>query len=223
MKKIILAAFIVLLTLGFISTSLKGTTTQTKDSDINVEDSHVSDVLTFDEIVKEIANDNEILVKDAQNQMIQISKNDTISLQDLSNDEIVSVLASKTYRIVSTKFTVTSAYKPTIKVYCETAEGENDWEIVKVSNVGMNRTYNNVSKEFNGDIYANLENSNTIYWIVNGDFYNNGTTIFSKGVDDEESEFSGKFNASNAENFYAYCYKDGRYKKTENLFSKTDF
>ncbi len=75
----------------------------------------------------------------------------------------------------------------------------------------MDRNYKGISKQFGGTVYTNLEDSNRIYYIVEGDFYNNGTTMGGGSIKIGVGEgSSAEFHASNATNFYAYCYKDGR-------------
>lgn len=39
----------------------------------------------------------------------------------------------------------------------------------------MNRVYNGLSKKYAGKFYMNLEDPNRIHYILDGDFYNNGT------------------------------------------------
>lgn len=86
-------------------------------------------------------------------------------------------------------------------------------EFIKILNANINRNYNGVSKQFGGTLYYNLENSKTIYWDVNGDFYNNGTTTAGGGIEVGIKESATiKFSISGSSNHFSYCNKTGRIK-----------
>ena len=160
-----------------------------------------SAVMTFDEISKEISDDLEISLTDAQN---MIDQNNT----DKSR---ISAQAA-TYRTLSQQFTVTSTYRPTMRFYCETTESGLYHGIMKILTVNMVRGYNGITKQFSGNVYVNLERGDRIFYIVNGDFYNNGTTTFNAGVNIGIGESrSVSFGVSNSSNHYAYRYIESYY------------
>lgn len=174
-----------------------GTTDLT--SDTNTE---ISEVLTFDELVKEIANDQGISEIQAARQVISSRK----SSNNLNRS--ISPYAA-TYRTVRTTFTVTSTYKPSLNFYCETSEGGSFRGIIQIVNVGMNRAHlgTGKSKQFAGTVFTKLEDPNRIYWIVNGDFYDNGTTTGGGSVNIGLGKFANvAFNISHASNHYKYIY-----------------
>ncbi|NRD77370.1 hypothetical protein HPT25_07635 [Bacillus sp. BRMEA1] len=151
----------------------------------------VSKILTFDEVVSAISKDNNISKSEAANLVISnFQKSNGTTKAPASAGTMSNTTASApavqsaqlaTYRSLSTTFTVTSVYKPSVNFYCQTDEGGYFRGIVKILNISMNRSYNNTSKQFSGTVYANLEDPNRIYWEVNGDFLNNGTTTISGG------------------------------------------
>lgn len=56
---------------------------------------------------------------------------------------------------------------------------------------------------FAGNIYANLEDPNRIYWHIDGDFYDKGTTTGSGAVDIGVGEGATvSFGLSYADNYY---------------------
>lgn len=181
----------------------------------------VSDVLTFDEVVESIANDNNISISEASKQVIdnfnvdnsRKNLNTKLSQYDKSNLALKTMAArSATYRSISSTFTVTSSYKPSVRFYCETDEwaGSSFRAIKKIINVSMNRGYNGISKQFGGSVFARLEAPNKVYWLVDGDFYNNGTTSFNGAVSIGLGEGSSvSFGVSHSSNHYAYCYEEG--------------
>lgn len=162
-----------------------------------------------------IAKDNNISKENAANQIIKKFYKDNIkkgnySISSLSDAK--SIALQSTYRSVTATFNVTAAYHPALRFYCETSEGDYMWGILRILNVGMNRYSNGFSKQFSGSVYTNLEDGGTIYWTVNGDFYDNGTTNVSGGVNiGIGSSATVNFSVSYSSNHYAYCYKEGKY------------
>nr|WP_319487417.1 hypothetical protein [uncultured Caproiciproducens sp.] len=164
----------------------------------------ISKVLTFDEIVEAIAGDSQISKAQAANQVISGFTNKNSNSLNLTAKAAAS---RATYRTINSDFTVTSEYKPTMRFYCETSESGSFHGIVKILNVNMIRKYNGMTKQFGGTVYTNLEDANSIFYTVDGDFYNTGTTTFGGGVSIGVGEGSSvSFNASSSSNFYAYCY-----------------
>jgi len=196
------------------------------------KDVTISKVMTYDEIIKEIADNENITLEKAE----ELIENESwipydVALKDMVENgnipsqkakEILSTRETKetrsgtlvranTYRTLTKTVTVTSAYKPTINWYCSTSESGNYHGIVKILRTSLNRSYNGVAKQFAGDLYSKLERSDCIYYELNGDFYNNGTTTISGTGSAELSGYgSVGFSVSYASNHYKYCFITGR-------------
>ena len=117
------------------------------------------------------------------------------------------------YWIISQQITVKDDYKPTIKFYAKASYGGGPYfGVQSILNTSLDRNYKGETKQFAGNIYTNLESNTKIFYIINGDFYNNGNTIIdssrSKGVDEA---ISTSFNISNETNHFTYTYLEGRY------------
>lgn len=181
----------------------------------------ISEVLTFEEIVSQISEEQEITKEEAASQVIAGTStptptNSLNNFQKLSGVNATSqtiTAKSATYRTITKVFTVKSSYKPSLKFYCQTNEGGTSFRsISKVLNIGMNRkTYGgSISKGFDGTVYAHLQSPNRIYWIVNGDFYNNNTVTTNGGVNiGIGGSASVDFGVASETNHYAYTYLDG--------------
>lgn len=167
-------------------------------SAVSINDDNVveSKLLTYDELVNEVV------------------KNEGISFEDAKkflgiNDKLRN---GQYYRTYTYTVSVTSAYKPSVVFYCKTSEWNNYRGILSVLNTSLNRNYNGTSKQFSGTLYTNLENAYTIYFELNGDFYNNGTTTYSGGGEIGVGETAKlSFGVSYASNHFKYCYTTGRY------------
>lgn len=214
MKKIIVGSLISLAVLGTLSTvpvsaevTEKAETTSNIRLKENILDDSVfsnqgvSNVMSFKEMVNQVANDFSITVPEAR--------------ERLGYSEAEAEKATKgnyTYRTMSSQFTVNSLYKPTMRFYCQTSESGLFRAIIKILEVNMIRGYQGLSKQFQGKVYVNLEHANKIFYIVNGDFYNNGTTTVSAGVSIGVGQYANvSFSVKNVSNHYQYRYVESYY------------
>lgn len=169
----------------------------------------VSEVLTFDEITQRIAKDNNISINEAKEQVVNNFNKDAVRTAGVETAGVTAY--SATYRTITQYFTVYPEYQPSLNFYCQTTEGGYFHAIEKILNVGMNRSYNGMSKGFGGTVYVNLEDPNRIFWIVNGDFTNNGTTTVNGGVNiGLGGEDVINFGISYSTSIYKYHYQEGR-------------
>lgn len=168
--------------------------------DIREDNIGISEPMSFDELIKSFAKNENVSIEEARC---------TLTGNMARNGLTISPFA--TYRTLTSTVNVDITYKPTLNFYCQTDEGGGSFRAIKkILNVGMNRSFNGRSKQFSGSVYTKLENPNRIYWVVNGDFYNNGTTTVGSGVDFGVGQSASiKFSISYASNFFKYCYQTG--------------
>lgn len=204
MKKL---SSIVCLGIAMFAVSILGTTNQvsadevTQISSVSFDDENtiIGPLMTYDEMIEEIAETNGISVEQAQSEMVG------------SNPNNLRAARAKQYRTLSQQFTVNSKYKPTMRFYCETTESGGFRAIKKIERVEMIRGYKGLSKQFGGSVYVNLEDPNIIFYIVNGDFYNNGSTTYEAGVNiGLGKNASVGFKASSTSSHYQYRYVESR-------------
>lgn len=157
----------------------------------------VSEAMTAQEIAEVYAEDFEITVEEAANNL-------GINLNARGTSR-----ATK-YRTLGASIDVTSEYKPTAKFYCQTSESGNNWGIVALLDVSMNRNYNGLEKQFQGSVYANLENAYTIYYRVDGDFYNAGTTTVSSSGSVGAGGTGITYSVSSSSSLYKVVYYENR-------------
>ncbi len=212
--------------MNIVNTDIQHVKSKQFKGTISIDDPNVkvSEVLTYDQMVLEISNDTNLTIDQVQNQIcdkVEVSPISSLNPYKISNDEQVqatySPTSTGTYRNISVTFEVDMFYKPSINFYCKTSEGGSFWGISSIQYVDMNRTYDpqygvSVTKGFGGTVYTNLENAGTIYWIVNGDFFNNGVTTMSFGGEFGVKEFgTANFSIQYQTQHYKYCYVNGRY------------
>ena len=182
--------------------------------------------MTFEEVVKEISNQDNISEKQASEELISTfeeeaeekihdkqskSLKNAVSLSLASTDQEITntataLAASTTYRSLSSTVKTGGFFEPVIHFYCATSESGSFRGIKKIKKVSLDRK----SKQFKGDIYIHLQDPNKIFWILNGDFYYNGKTTFDTAVSiGNKEKGSVDFKVSNASNHYKYIYKEG--------------
>lgn len=127
-------------------------------------DVQISDVMTYEEMLTVLSSINPQAVAS----MPAMASN--VSTADL------------TYRTFSVRLKVTDEYIPNLQFFCETAEGGHFFNILSIYSVQLVRSYGNISKQFSGAIDVWLRSSTSIEYVVNGDFFNNGTTTSTEGA-----------------------------------------
>lgn len=148
------------------SSSITSTHTIALDQIADSSNVYISDAMTFTEMVNYFANKNNISYEKALTHFPNTAQSRSVSA---------------TYRTLSVGLTVTSEYHPSIDFYCETSETSNYWGIVSIYSVHLNRGYNGISRQFSGTLEFWLRSAYQIEYIINGDFYYNGTTTVSGG------------------------------------------
>lgn len=171
----------------------------TKQSvNVDSDDVIVSDLMTYDQLV-EVVMKNENLSKKEALKFLGINEN--------------FKARGEFFRTYGKRITVDYNYKPMVQFYCKTSEWDNYKGISSVLNASLDRNYNGTVKQFGGSIYTNLEDANTIYYSVNGDFYNKGTTTATGGAEiGVGDDFTVNFSISGSSNYYAYCNVSDRFK-----------
>lgn len=120
---------------------------------------------------------------------------------------------------VKEQITVTSSYKPSVYFYLQFewdsahVSSPTPCRISKVEYADLNRVYGTTTKQFAGTLKYNLETGNSLYWDLNGDFYNNGTTTLSGGVSIGIGGSSTiSFNASVTSGYYSGVCEQSKYR-----------
>lgn len=213
MKKLVsvLLTFVLVLcssTVAFASTDVNIKTSNiqeynlSRQTKMNLNDVEVSEVLTFDEITEILAKDKNISKEEAAK----------IILKDNNQTNSFVQPQSLTYRTLAKDVIVTPFdYTIQLRFYCQTDESYTGWGILRILNVEMFRDYYGTSYNFVGNLYINLEGPLTIFYIINGDFYEYATTTYNSGVDIGLGEgVNVSFGASYTNNHYKYFYEEGR-------------
>ena len=170
-------------------------------SQIDIHDLKEEELLTYDEMIEVMVNDG-ISFEEAKKSLEynpNIFKSNNITPHQLSyTTRYVTLPIKNNYEVqIAFYLTIDSAY--------------GAYAIHEVNRVSLDRGYSGKAKQFDGELYYNLENNTTIYYELNGDFYNNGETTMSGGgaikVNDSATL---NFSVSYSSNYFAYAFKSGR-------------
>lgn len=155
-------------------------------------------IISYDEMISEISKSKSI--------SIDLARRLIPDIQSSYLNESTERLAYSTYYAnIYSEFTVTSEYKPSAYFYCFIEQNGSTRSIVRLLNANIDRYYNGISKQFGGNLYYNLETPQRIYYNVNGDWFNNGTTSSTVGSSIGIGGFASiNFSVSNSSNHYVY-------------------
>lgn len=119
------------------------------------------------------------------------------------------------YGYIKKEILVTNTYKPTAMFYTKwqyTSGHETPDAIVNILNASLNRSYNGRTKQFSGTLFYHLESYNKLFFELNGDFYDNGSTTYTGGASIGVKENSSiNFSISYSSNHYKYVFYPYRF------------
>ncbi|MGE6261330.1 hypothetical protein ACQKCU_26285 [Heyndrickxia sporothermodurans] len=104
--------------------------------------------------------------------------------------------------------TVTSKYKPTVNVWTELCQNSKKQFVIKsIVDISLNRKYNGIVKGFGGSVAVKALNSGkTLYYRVEGTFYNNATSSVGVDVGMNTPNASIQYKSSSTSNYYGYAH-----------------
>ena len=137
----------------------------------NTENSNVtfSEPMSFSEMVTHYAETAEISYDEA--------------LKLFPEESTGNAASSKYHRILNIPLDVTATYKPQLELYCETSESGHYWGLSNIYLVNMEKNHDGSSKQFSGTVDMWFRNGYQLEYIVNGDFFTNGTMAISDDTD----------------------------------------
>lgn len=118
-----------------------------------------------------------------------------------------------TFRVFSQTIHVHGEYSVNVHVYCQTQESDDSVEILNVIAANMFPNDKADSKAFGGSIFVNIEDSETIYYSVNGEFYEEGGYTKPEVSPSSDTMLSVSFVPDedlSLNNEPDYCYIEGR-------------
>lgn len=158
----------------------------------DIQDMDVSSAMTFEELVSGYAELADIPYEKA-----------------LKYFPVQAWKVGAVYRTLSIAIEVSESYHPTLNFYCETQEGTSSWGVTSIYAIQLNRKDGSRSMQFAGNIQTWLRDAYKIEYVVNGDFYKNGTTTVGEstgGGGDIGDLVQISYQASSSSDHYAYCY-----------------
>lgn len=143
-----------------------------ENNDLSEKATQVSEVMNFEEMADCIAQDTGMTKDEAISILLQ---NPVYSVNSLS----IATPMDATYRTLYDTLDVTTTYRPKVKFYCRTTESSTMGGIVSIEYAYLDRSYNGISKQFGGSLWYKFMDMNNIYYVIEGDWYNNGSTTYT--------------------------------------------
>lgn len=172
--------------------------------------------ISYEEMIEKIADLNGITVEEARllhpNKALQERKLAKYSAE-------IGTLASPdpdycgySPHEINIRQDVTTQYQPTLQLFVWTCGSGSFWEFDSIEDAGLNRRDSDGTvKQFSGKVRAEITSPTTIWWHINGDFYDKGTTNFSGSTTFNGLVWQGSASISYASNYYAYHNDSGVY------------
>ena len=213
MKKVLSLLLCVFIIGGLVTPVRANDDTQYKTKENESINYEISEPMSFEEIVLDYSETNNIPVDEARLDMQESLINSNVIGNDIVNPNYTTE-----YITISSQFTVKSTYKPSIKFYCYVSKSNYFGNIIEILKVSLDRNYNGVSKIYDGEVYVHLEDDNTIYYSLDGDWYNTGSVTGSVNVKVKVNEdITVTFGASSTSNFYYTKFIENRVKWGERI------
>ncbi|MEW4220737.1 hypothetical protein [Rossellomorea marisflavi] len=136
--------------------------------------------ITYDQYVKEIAENQGISEQEVRENSQDLTKprNVRTTLDTQMGTSDFQIQAYEMHRIAITQ-NVKTLYKPKVQIYAYTYSYGSAREYKYIENIDLDRSYGGISKQFNGTVKGKITTPTKIWWMVNGDFFNNGKTTWS--------------------------------------------
>ncbi|WP_334073555.1 MULTISPECIES: hypothetical protein [Paenibacillus] len=209
-----LILILIVLVCGLVGLSTKNRnastiTNYTKNGEIELKKSDFSKVFESDGPVylgdrlwAKALSYEELIHQIAANRNESTEKIKKIFSKSKSSDEIFYVHFYQPFEVGYT------GWYPQIDVYVKCKGAYKDF--VGIEDLHLRRSYNSGSKAFSGKIRAKMESSKRIYWVINGDFYDNGTTRTSfSGAVGVDNDATLSFSIESQKDHFGYVYKTG--------------
>lgn len=166
--------------------------------------------ITYEEMISKIAESKGISKKEARmahpNKMAQNESN-RIGAAPLA------AASSTTLHEIKIRQYITGTYRPAIQLFVWTYNSGSFTQFKSMEEMDIDRKdiSSNVSKQYQGKLRAEIQTATTIWWYINGDFYDNGTTTISGEVSAGGVIWSGTGSVSHSSSHYKYWNNSGTY------------
>ncbi|MHA6531679.1 hypothetical protein [Paenibacillus sp. BAC0078] len=164
--------------------------------------------VSYDEAMSSIAKDSGITIEEAK------AQHPDKTSQTLKGG-ISTATTDKWVKEISIPQNVTPFYIPTLKIYAWYYSSGSFRAFTDMISVQLDRTNTGSifvgSKVFGGNLEGKILNSTTIFWLVNGDFFDKGETAISGGLEVGAQRYNVTLTFTYSSNYYQYYYKQGTY------------
>lgn len=162
------------------------------------EDGYILEKVSYEEMIQDIATKRGVSIEEITRENSIFSKSD------------IQPMASPYYYLHIRRDLPINGWVPQLDIYVYMYGSGSFNAFKEIKDINLIRSYNYQSKQFSGKAEATLFSGAHLYWVVNGDFYNNGSTQSSF----EASVGFGKaakttFSVTGSNNHFGYVYRTG--------------
>lgn len=144
---------------------------QSTDANVTIKE------ITYEEFIQGRAEEKGISIKQAK----KMYKNRNVTTNPILNNRTISSLSSVddfSMHEINIVQNVASSYKPTVQIFVWMySDGSfHEFDFIEEVSIDRNGLDNGTSKQFSGTVKGKITTPTTIWWYINGDFMDNGTT-----------------------------------------------
>ncbi|EIA18836.1 hypothetical protein [Listeria fleischmannii] len=166
------------------------------------KDGTTIDSVTYDEMVAGIAKRDGLSIDQVKKRLAD---------GDVKRP-LLKASSSTFYKHLTKTIDIGGLWKPKIDIYVKMWAQGSFRQFDKIIDYNLVRSWYGASKQFKGSFKVKFLSKNNIYWCINGDFYDKGTTSSSSSVSLSVGGVgSVNYSVSKAKTKYKYVYKYGHF------------
>ncbi len=154
-----------------------------------------SESMTLDSLAAQLSTDTNITIDEAR-QWIEADQSPEIGTNDQAR-----------YVVFTSFFHATDAFTPYLKIYCETEQNGSTLSIKRIISYHLVHVFGSLNKPFAGNVDVFLASPDTIHYVVNGDFYEQGITTTQLDTS-PDGLMRLTYSITGSANWYAYVYSE---------------
>lgn len=162
--------------------------------------------VSYNEMITNISERDNTTLKEVRNMVPNIDLNSSKSLKVRAGGP-----SSSGYIHLYKDLPVKGGWTPKLDIYVHfTYANKKGREFTKIVDLNLIRSSQNKTKQFSGKLQAKLLDSKNLYWVINGDFHDNGTTSVTFGGSVGIGKYAtANFSTTKTKNHFAYIYRTG--------------
>ncbi|WP_088815759.1 MULTISPECIES: hypothetical protein [Listeria] len=171
-------------------------------SHVVTKDGTTVDTVSYDQMVAEIAKRDNVSIAEVRTRL---------QGADVKRP-LLKASSNISYKHLTKSVNIGGIWKPKVDIYVQMWSQGSFRQFNKIVDYNLVRSWYGVTKQFKGSFKVKFLSKNNIYWCINGDFYDRGSTSSSSSVSLNVGGMGTiNYSVSKAKTKYKYVYKYGHF------------